>query len=180
MCNLCTKSFASQKTLKRHRQTVHRQSGGFACRVCQQRFYRTDNLRKHHISKHGDEAYEAPASYRCPVCEKSFHYHGHLTEHLKTHPAATSSPPTAPASSWAPAAPMHEGVRPSYRPAYPRIVGSVIGTIGLKSGQVNGAANASECTLSDWRRLVTLPTCCGPSSAPKKMHSRSTWRLALF
>ena len=104
VCDLCTKSFASQKTVKRHRQTVHRQSGGFACRVCEQRFYRKDNLRKHHISKHGDEAYEAPASYRCPVCEKSFHYRGHLKEDLKTHPAATLSPPTAPASSWTPAA----------------------------------------------------------------------------
>ena len=54
VCDLCTKSFASQKTLKRHRQTVHCQSCGFLCRVCGQRFYRKDNLRKHHLSKHGD------------------------------------------------------------------------------------------------------------------------------
>ena len=98
VCDLCAKTFASQKTLKRHRQTVHRQSGGFSCRVCDRRFYRRDNLRKHHISKHADEEYEAPASYRCPVCQKSFHYRAHLTEHLKTHSATTSSPATAPAS----------------------------------------------------------------------------------
>ena len=34
VCNLCARSFASQKTLKRHRETVHRQSDGFSCRVC--------------------------------------------------------------------------------------------------------------------------------------------------
>ena len=34
VCDLCAKTFASQKMLKRHRQTVHRQSGGFSCRVC--------------------------------------------------------------------------------------------------------------------------------------------------
>ena len=95
VCDLCAKSFASQKTLKRHRQTVHRQSGGFLCRVCDRHFYRRDNLRKHHIRKHGDEEYEPPASYRCPVCQKSFHYRGHLREHLKSHPAAISSPPTS-------------------------------------------------------------------------------------
>ena len=31
VCDLCAKSFASQKMLKRHRQTVHRQLGGFSC-----------------------------------------------------------------------------------------------------------------------------------------------------
>ena len=31
VCDLCAKSFASQKTLKRHRQVVHRQLGGFLC-----------------------------------------------------------------------------------------------------------------------------------------------------
>ena len=55
VCNLCAKTFASQKTLKRHRQTVHHQSDGFSCRVCDRCFYRRDNLRKHHISKHADE-----------------------------------------------------------------------------------------------------------------------------
>ena len=98
VCDLCAKRFASQKTLKRHQQVVHRQSGGFSCRVCDRHFYRKDTLRKHHIRKHADEAFEAPASYRCAVCQKSFHYRAHLTEHLKTHPAATSSPATAPAS----------------------------------------------------------------------------------
>ena len=102
VCDLCAKTFASQKTLKRHRQTVHRQSGGFSCRVCDQRFYRKDNLRKHHISKHGDEEYEAPASYPCPICQKGFHYRSHLGEHLKTNSATTSSLPTSPASPLAP------------------------------------------------------------------------------
>ena len=98
VCDLCAKTFASQKTLKRHRQTVHRQSDGFLCRICERGFYRREHLKKHHLSKHGDEEYKAPASYRCLVCSKSFHYRGHLREHLKTHSATTPSPPTAPIS----------------------------------------------------------------------------------
>ena len=74
VCDFCAKSFASRKTLKRHRETVHRQSGGFSCRVCNRHFYRRDHLKRHHISKHADEECEAPASYRCPVCQKSFRY----------------------------------------------------------------------------------------------------------
>ena len=61
--------------------------------------YRKDHLKRHHVRKHGHKEYEAPASYPCPLCQKSFHCRGHLREHLKTHhPTITSSsPPTAPA-----------------------------------------------------------------------------------
>ena len=106
VCDVSAKSFASQKTPKRHRETVRRQSGGFSCRVCDRHFYRKKQLKRHHISKHADEEYEAPASHTCPISPKSFHYRGHLREHLKTHPATatTSSPPTSPASPLAPAA----------------------------------------------------------------------------
>ena len=95
MCDLCAKTFARQKALKRHQQTLHRQSDGFSCRVCDQHLYRKDSLRKHHIRKHADGEYDAPASYPCPICQKSCHYRGHFREHLKTHPASTTSlPPT--------------------------------------------------------------------------------------
>lgn len=145
VCDFCAKSFASQEMLKRHRETVHRQSGGFSCRVCDRHFYRRDQLKRHHISKHADEEYEAPASYRCPVCQKSFHYRDHLREHLKTHPATTLSPPTSPARRHQRqvCAPMHERVRPSYRSAYQRIAGSAIGTTGLRFSQVNGVESVS-------------------------------------
>ena len=39
VCDLCAKTFSSQKALKRHRQTVHHQSGGFSCRVCDRPSY---------------------------------------------------------------------------------------------------------------------------------------------
>ena len=91
VCDVCSKMFASQKTLKRHRETVHRQSGGFSRRVCDQRFYRRDHLKKHHIRKHANEEYEAPASYPCPICQKRFHYLRHFREHLKTHPTTTAN-----------------------------------------------------------------------------------------
>ena len=38
MCEICAKRLLNQNALKRHRQTVHRQSGGFLCRVCDRRF----------------------------------------------------------------------------------------------------------------------------------------------
>ena len=122
VCNLCARSFASQKTLKRHRETVHRQSDGFSCRVCDRRFYRREHVKKHHLRKHGDEEYEAPASYRCPVCSKSFHYRGHLREHLKSHPGATSSPAAAPVSPWVPAA---SAFRPDARACPAKLLDSV-------------------------------------------------------
>ena len=75
-------------------------------------FYRREHLKKHYITKHADEEYEAPASFPCPVCQKRFHYRSHLGEHLKTHPTATSSPPTSPAS---PLAPPASGLRTDAR-----------------------------------------------------------------
>ena len=96
VCDLCAKTFASQKTLKRHRQTVRRQSGGFSCRVCDRHFYRRKHLKKHHSSKHADKEFEASLTLTLtlgPICQKSFHYRGHLREHLKTHPV-TLSPAT--------------------------------------------------------------------------------------
>ena len=59
VCDVCTKTFASQKMLKRHRQTIHCQSGGFSCQVCDRCFYRREHLKNHHISKQGDEEYKA-------------------------------------------------------------------------------------------------------------------------
>ena len=231
VCDLCNRIFSTQGSLKRHRESVHCQSGGFSYQVCGKRFYRKDVLQRHMkthqpavlfghsaacptdatvdfpppppspppkrhdetpvcdvcdlvrkrrrgidrpfivnlaafrveyatdafteestlrsitSSKHGDEEYEAPASYRCSICQKSFHYRGNLREHLKTHPAATSSPPTSPVSPLAPAAsgfaPMHERVRPCYRPAYQRIADSAIATTGLRFVSTNRVESAS-------------------------------------
>ena len=36
-----------QGSLKRHRGSIHRQSLGFSCQVCSQRFYRKDHLGRH-------------------------------------------------------------------------------------------------------------------------------------
>ena len=51
-CSLCDKILFTQKSLKRHRDAVHRQSAGFSCAVCHQRFYRKDNLRGHVKTQH--------------------------------------------------------------------------------------------------------------------------------
>ena len=115
MCDLCAKTFASQETLKR--QTVHRQLGGFSCR-----FYRREHPKKRDIRKHVNKECEAPASYPCPVCQGSFHYRGHLREHLKSHPATISSSSTSAASPLPPAA---SGLRPDARTCPAKLPASV-------------------------------------------------------
>ena len=47
VCDLCNRRFSTQGRLKRHRESVHRQSAGFSCQVCGQRFYRKDVLQRH-------------------------------------------------------------------------------------------------------------------------------------
>ena len=47
VCDLCNRKFSTQGRLKRHRESVHRQSAGFSCQVCGQRFYRKDVLQRH-------------------------------------------------------------------------------------------------------------------------------------
>ena len=142
--------------LKRHRHTVHRQSGGFSCRVCDRRFYRRDHLKKHHISKHADEEYEAPAGYRFPVFQKSFHYRSHLGEHLKTHPPATSLPPTCPAS---PLAPPASGFRTDARTCPAELPASVPGDCRQcyrdNWSQIRSHQQGGKCVLVHTRRLQT-------------------------
>ena len=47
VCDLCNRNFSTQGSLKRHRESVHRQSVGFSCQVCDQCFYRKDHLGRH-------------------------------------------------------------------------------------------------------------------------------------
>ena len=82
VCNVCGMTFSTQETLKRHQESIHRQSAG--------------NLRKHHTRKHPNKKYESPSAYTCYNCHKSFYYEANYGEHLKTH---QSKAPTAPAST---------------------------------------------------------------------------------
>ena len=47
VCDFCNRSFSTQRSLKRHRESVHRQSASFCCQVCSKRFYRKDELQRH-------------------------------------------------------------------------------------------------------------------------------------
>ena len=64
--SLCDLTFSTQKSLKRYRDAVHRQSAGFPCAVCHQRFYRKDNLRRHVKTQHSAFDDGAPSSARPP------------------------------------------------------------------------------------------------------------------
>ena len=85
VCNLCNRRFSTQRSLKRHRESVHRQSDGFSCRVCDRGFYRKDALQRH-LKTHRaacpmdatvDLAPPLPSSPKshwpvCDLCAKTF------------------------------------------------------------------------------------------------------------
>ena len=47
VCSLCNHTFSTQGSLKRHWETILRQSGSFSCQVCSKHFYRKDHLGRH-------------------------------------------------------------------------------------------------------------------------------------
>ena len=47
VCDLCNQSFSTQGSLKRHQESIHRQSAGFSCQACSPRFYKKDVLQRH-------------------------------------------------------------------------------------------------------------------------------------
>ena len=106
VCDLCNQSFSTQGSLKRHRESVHRQSGGFSCRVCGQRFYRKDHLgrhlKMHRAARPTDKTFVdlppplpppspvAPPESRserpvCDLCAKTFASQKTLKRHRQTH-----------------------------------------------------------------------------------------------
>ena len=168
----CAKTFASQKTLKRHRPFIVNLAA-FRVECATNTFTEGSNSR-------GSTSVKT-----CRRGVQSFHYRGHVREHLKTHhPATTSLPPTSPATPLAPpASALHsdartcpadlpvsvpEDCRQCYRDNWSQI----------RSGQRGG-----KHVLVHTRRLeaasdigvMLLAIFC-----TQKKRVRSTWRLALF
>ena len=63
-CNMCNKTFGSQKSLKRHNQTAHEEQHHI-CEVCGKSFGQPDRLKEQSIShKH--------KPFKCDTCDCSF------------------------------------------------------------------------------------------------------------
>ena len=67
---------------------------------------------------------------------------------------------------------IHWSVHLTWLLAYQRIVNSAVLRTGAKFVHINVVDNLSKCTLTVWRRIVTLVTCSRPSSVTKEMLSR--------
>ncbi|XP_052864236.1 zinc finger protein 878-like [Anopheles cruzii] len=76
-CDECDKTFSSFTALRSH-QKCH-QPRKLECDVCQERFARLENLKRHVQLKHGE------ATHQCQSCPKKFKTRDTLNIHLRTH-----------------------------------------------------------------------------------------------
>ncbi|CAG9798638.1 unnamed protein product [Chironomus riparius] len=76
-CNICRRSFLTEKDLDLHRR---RHSWPFVCKTCRKRFERAKFLRTHQQIKH-----ELPKIHACPTCGKKFTTTSAMNDHKKSH-----------------------------------------------------------------------------------------------
>ena len=76
-CPLCTKSFSSERDLKRHKK-VHTGEKPFSCSQCSKSFARLDKLHGHLRIHSGEKPYS------CVKCSKSFARSDKLKRHVKS------------------------------------------------------------------------------------------------
>lgn len=78
-CNFCAFSCASRNTVVAHIKECHEPEKPFICLMCEKRFGRRSDLRKHAIVHTGIRP------FGCPVCGKNFSRNTNLTKHLRIH-----------------------------------------------------------------------------------------------
>lgn len=78
-CNFCAFSCASRNTVVAHIKECHEPEKPFICVMCEKRFGRRSDLRKHSIVHTGIRP------FGCPVCGKNFSRNTNLTKHLRIH-----------------------------------------------------------------------------------------------
>lgn len=78
-CELCNRTFAKLKYLKKHIREVHEKSNPFVCGICDKVFNRKANLDEHQLIHDGK--YLA----KCDTCGKSYRTPSALKLHKRTH-----------------------------------------------------------------------------------------------
>lgn len=77
-CNLCRHKFAEEKTLLRHRKTMHALQQ-IECKICSKKFTKK-KLYRYHLKTH-----DTDKKYKCQYCPKQFLQSHHLADHERTH-----------------------------------------------------------------------------------------------
>lgn len=78
-CNFCAFSCANRNSVVAHIKECHEPEKPFICVMCEKRFGRRSDLRKHAIVHTGIRP------FGCPVCGKNFSRNTNLTKHLRIH-----------------------------------------------------------------------------------------------
>ncbi|XP_040015006.1 zinc finger protein 436 isoform X2 [Xiphias gladius] len=77
-CDICGKTFASNRCLRLH-ERIHTGTKEFACQECGKTFYRREHLVVHVRTHSGEKP------YHCDICGKAFSQSQNLTIHKRSH-----------------------------------------------------------------------------------------------
>ena len=78
-CPTCGKDFTQASSLNKHIATVHRQEKLFPCTQCGKQFSQKGNLNQHVAAVHEDSK-----PYKCSTCGKGFTSAAYLNKHIST------------------------------------------------------------------------------------------------
>ena len=84
ICEYCGKVFTAKPNRERHVR-YHTGEKPYQCELCEESFFRGDDLKYHRTAKHGDVR-----PYACTGCKRTFIWNKDLLKHLKYNPHHTS------------------------------------------------------------------------------------------
>ncbi len=107
-CNICSKTFASNRTLRNHVNAVHKKMKPHKCQICAVTFSRISSLKSHvdaihnnlrpfeckicskalttnrSLKQHVEAVHEKMKSHKCQICAKSFSQICHVRSHVNS------------------------------------------------------------------------------------------------